>query len=206
MKENDSEVGDTMDLTPVKHVNKRTFYPEILMWISDCLTVPRISSQDETYMFANCLVKYVEFFGVITGIHKLKGNSARYSVDDGTGTIVVLFNHSREITTNKYKNCVDLNSDLFGLHKFTANEHKVLQNLMNDMIGVYEQETNFRKLGDCVRVVGRLYDYRDDRNVNAYYLRVISMEEETRLISEIHKLYKHVYKFRALSCKKFQKM
>ncbi|KAJ9577702.1 hypothetical protein L9F63_005695 [Diploptera punctata] len=157
---------------------------EILMWINDCLTIPRASDkQEEVYVFADFNVKYVEVIGTIAGIQRLHNSSVRYKVDDGTGSVNVMYYLDRPEIRERYNSCVELKSSL-----------QLLNYMMDKMIKVHEADRTPRNIGEYVHVIGRLYEYHEQRNIKAYYLRVLTQNEVTSMFLKLTRLYQDVYK------------
>jgi hypothetical protein len=176
--------------TDTGHIYK----PAIKLWIIDCLRIPLHPVVENSYLFQDFVVEYVDVFGVVSGRKFIGTSAAAYTVDDGTGEIVCLFDHARCDAGDDYQQIVELAGELTDVSGYTDLDHKLLNYMMKPAIHTLKSFVEYRKVGDTVHVAGRLCQYQDLRQVKAYHLSLVTdLNDEVDRIYELLLLYENGY-------------
>jgi DNA/RNA endonuclease YhcR with UshA esterase domain len=164
------------------------------LWIVDCLRIPPHPAVENAYLFNSFVVHYVDVFGVVTSRRIIGASRAVYTIDDGTGEILCLFDSARRDIEEDYEQIKGITSELENASGCTEDEHKLLKYMMKPAINTFENLVQFRELGDTVHVVGRLCQYRELRQVKAYHMRLVTdLNDEVDRIHELVLLYENGY-------------
>jgi len=183
-----------METGKTKNAPDSIYIPATKLWIVDCLRISPHPAVENAYAFQDFVVRYVDVFGVVSTRKLIGASTAAYTIDDGTGEILCLFDCARRDIEEDYQQIKGISSELEGISGYTEKEHKLLKYMMKPAINTFENLVHFRELGDTVHVVGRLCQYRESRQVKAYHMRLVTdLNDEVDRIHELVLLYENGY-------------
>jgi hypothetical protein len=183
-----------MEKKTTENAPGRIHMPAIKLWIVDCLRIPPHPDVENAYLFQDFVVQYVDVFGVVSTRKLIGASSAVYTIDDGTGEILCLFDCARRDVQEDYEQIKSITSELENISGCTEEEHKLLKYMMKPAINTFENLVRYREVGDTVHIVGRLCQYRDSRQVKAYHMRLVTdLNDEVDRIHELVLLYESGY-------------
>jgi len=183
-----------METEKTKNAPDSIYMPATKLWIVDCLRISPHPAVESAYLFQDFVVHYVDVFGVVSARKLIGASGAVYTIDDGTGEILCLFDCARRDIEEDYQKIQGITSELENISGFTEKEHKLLKYMMKPAINTFENLVKFREIGDTVHVVGRLCQYRESRQVKAYQMRLLTdLNDEVDRIHELVLLYENGY-------------
>jgi len=183
-----------METGKPKNAPDNIYMPATKLWIVDCLRISPHPAVENAYVFQDFVVRYVDVFGVVSTRKLIGASTAAYTIDDGTGEILCLFDCARRGIEEDYQQIKGISNELERISGYTEKEHKLLKYMMKPAINTFENLVHFRELGDTVHVVGRLCQYRESRQVKAYHMRLVTdLNDEVDRIHELVLLYENGY-------------
>lgn len=170
------------------------YMPATKLWIVDCLRISPHPAVQNAYLFQDFVVRYVDIFGVVSGRKLIGASNAVYTIDDGTGEILCLFDYARRDNEEDYQQIQGIARELENISGCTEEEHKLLKYMMKPAIKTFENLVQFREVGDTVHVLGHLCQYRESRQVKAYHMHLVTdLNDEIDRIHELVLMYENGY-------------